>query len=310
MKPAPADRRTELGEITDALRRARKEAKAPVEANAPDSLIEEPILASVPAAPKPDEIGLRPNRRATDIQLPQSKEGSWVARAVAIDQHGPFSAYYRHFALRLGRELEERDTRVVVVTSAVGQDGKTTTACNLALAFASMSAARRVAIVELDLRRPTIARALGFGLPEVGVEHVLLGEASLASSCLHCDVGLDIYPVVSPRDNAHEILSRPELGVMIRSLAQAYDVVVLDTPPVLPVPDVSLILPHVKACVTVARSGTTSRSAFRAMLELLPPEKVVGAFLNNASKRKDFSQYDYHSDSTRVGKAQRASDRG
>jgi Mrp family chromosome partitioning ATPase len=291
-----------VGEITDALRRAREEAKRPVEANGPDPLIDAPILPSAPVAPKVDEFEHRLTRRATDIQIPHSKEGSWVARAVVIDEHGPFSAYYRHFALRLGSELKERDTRVVLVTSAVGQDGKTTTACNLALAFASMTAGRRVAIVELDMRRPTIAKALGFGLPEVGVEHVLLGEASLASSCLHCDAGVDIYPVVVPRDNAHEILARPELAVLIRNLAQIYDVVVLDTPPVLPVPDVSLILPHVEACVTVVRAGATPLSAFRAMLDLIPQEKVAGAFINNASKRKDFSQYDYHSDSSKGGK--------
>jgi len=291
-----------VGEITDALRRAREEAKRPVEADAPGPLIDEPVLSTAPAAPKADEFRQRPARRATDIHIPHSKEGSWVARAVLIDQHGPYSAHYRHFALRLGSELEQRDTRVVLVTSAVGQDGKTTTACNLALAFASMTAARRVAIVELDLRRPTIAKVLGFALPEVGIEHVLLGEASLASSCLHCDDGMDIYSVAAPRDNAHEILARPELGVLIRNLAEPYDIVVLDTPPVLPVPDVSLILPHVEACVTVVRVGATPRAAFRTMLDLIPQEKVAGAFLNNASKRKDFSQYDYHSDSSKGGK--------
>lgn len=291
-----------MGEITDALRRAREEADRSVEATAPDSLIDEPVLSPVPAVPKDDEFQRRPARRATDIRLLHSKEGAWVARAVVVDQHGPFSAHYRHFALRLGAELAERDARVALITSAVGQDGKTTTACNVALAFASMNASRRVAIVELDLRRPTIAKALGFGLPEVGVEHVLLGQASIASICLHSDAGLDIYPVVGSRDDAHEILSRPELGVLMRSLAQAYDIVILDTPPVLPVPDVSLILPHVKACVAVARAGGTPLSAFRAMLELIPQEKIAGAFINNASRRKDFSQYDYHSDDSKDGK--------
>ncbi|MBW2397791.1 MAG: CpsD/CapB family tyrosine-protein kinase [Deltaproteobacteria bacterium] len=289
-----------MGEITDALRRARREeAKRPVEATAPDPLIDEPVLSPARAMPITDEFQNRPARRATDFHIPHSKEGSWVARAVLIDQHGPYSAYYRHFALRLGSELKQRDTHVVLVTSAVGQEGKTTTVCNLALAFASMTAARRVAIVEFDLRRPTIASVLGFKLPEVGIENVLFGEASLASACLHSDDGVDIYPVVGPNDNAHEVLARPELGVLIRNLAQTYDIVVLDTPPVLPVPDVSLILPHVEVCITVVRAGATPLSAFRAMLDLIPPEKVAGVFLNNASKRKDFSQYDYHSDSSK-----------
>lgn len=288
-----------MGEITDALRRAREEAKRPVEADAPDPLtdplIDAPVDPPAPAVPRTDEPQRRPARRATDIHIPHSKEGPWVARAVIADHHGPFSGYYRHFALRLGSELKQRDAHVVLVTSAVGQDGKTTTACNLALAFASMAAARRVAIAELDLRRPTIAEALGFELPEIGIEQVLLGEAPLASACLHCDDGVDIFPVVKPRENAHEILARPALGVMMRHFAQSYDVVVVDTPPVLAVPDVSLILPHVSACITVARAGTTPLSAFRAMLELLPREKIVGAFLNGVAKGRDFQQYDYYS---------------
>jgi len=292
-----------VGEIADALRRAREEAKHPVEANAPDPLIEEPVFADAPRAQKAGEVEDRPARRATDVQLQHSKEGSWVARAVLIDQHGPFSAYYRHFALRLGSELEQRGTGTVLVTSAVGRDGKTTTACNLALAFASMTSERRVALVELDLRRPSIATALGFEQPEVGIEQVLLDDVPLASACLHCDDGMDIHPVALPRDNAHEVLARPALGELIRTLARTYDIVVIDTPPVLPVPDVSLILPHVEACVTVARAGATPLSAFRAMLDLLPREKVVGAFLNNANRRKDFTQYDYHSVATKGGKA-------
>lgn len=291
-----------MGEIADALRRAREEAKRPVEANAPGPVIEEPVFLAAPTALKGEEVEGRPARRATDVHIPHSKDGSWVARAVLIDQQGPYSAYYRHFALRLGSDLKERNARTVLVTSAVGQDGKTTTACNLTLALASMTAARRVALVELDLRRPTIATALGFGLPEVGVEQVLLGEAPLASACLQCDDGLDIYPVRIPRDNAHEILADSAIGAMMRDLTRIYDIVVLDTPPVLPVPDVSLILPHVEACITVARAGSTPLSAFRAMLELLPQEKVVGAFLNDAARRKDFAQYDYHSGSSKVGK--------
>ena len=294
-----------MGEITEALRRAREEAEHPVEAGAPeapDPLIAEAVVPAALDVPRTDEARHRPARRATDIHIAHSQEGSWAARAVIADDHGPFSAYFRHFALRLGSELKQRDARVVLITSAVGQDGKTTTACNLAFSLASMTTARRVAIVELDLRRPTIARALGFDLPEVGIEQVLLGEASLALACLHCDDGIDIFPVVKPCESAHEILARPELGALLRNLSKSYDVVVLDTPPIHAVPDVSLILPHADACVTVALAGRTPLSAFRAMLELLPREKIAGAFLNGAGRGMDFHQYEYYSASGKGGK--------
>jgi Mrp family chromosome partitioning ATPase len=305
-----------VGEITDALRRAREEAKRLAEAEAPDALVAEhgfpepealplvdPTPSTPPPAPRAGDFERRPARRATDIHIPHSKEGPWVARAVIADNQGPFTAHYRHFALRLSSVLQERTAHAVIITSAVGQDGKTTTACNLALAFASMAAARRVAIVELDLRRPTIAKALGLELPDVGIEQVLLGDAPLAAACLHSDDGVDIYPVVNACGNAHEVLVRAALGPLMQSLEQSYDVVIIDTPPVLAVPDVSLILPHVSACVTVARAGKTPVSAYRAMLELLPRNKVVGAFLNGVSRGRDFQQYDYHTDSPAVGRS-------
>jgi len=295
-----------VGEITDALRRAREEAKRPVEADALDPPVEAaiapPVIPVTPAATIPDETRGRLARRATDIHISHSKEGPWVARAVVADDHGPYSGHYRQFALRLLGELKQRDSHVVLVASAVAQDGKTTTACNLALAFASMAAGRRVAIVELDLRRPTLGPALDIPLPEIGIERVLLGEAPLASACLHSDDGVDIFPVVTRCENVHEILARPALGELMRNLAQSYEVVVLDTPPVLAVPDVSLILPHVKACITVARAGATPLSAFRAMLELIPREKIAGAFINGVTRGRDYQQYGYYSSSGNAGK--------
>ena len=61
------------------------------------------------------------------------------------------------------------------------------------------------------------------------------------------------------------------------------------------VPDVSLILPHVEACVTVVRNCATPLSAIRGMLDILPEEKIVGAFLNDAREPRHFGSYDYYS---------------
>jgi Mrp family chromosome partitioning ATPase len=113
---------------------------------------------------------------------------------------------------------------------------------------------------------------------------------------------VDIFPVVTPRENAHEILARTAVGALMRNLGQSYEVVILDTPPVLAVPDVSLVLPHVEACITVARAGATPLAAFRAMLELIPREKIAGAFINGVSRGRDFQQYDYYSGAGNGGK--------
>ncbi len=186
----------------------------------------------------------------------------------------------------------------MLVTSAVNEDGKTTVACNLALAMASMAAGRRVALVELDLRRPAISQALGVPRPKPGsgFGRVLRGEAPLEEAALRTDAGVDLFLIGRPVEKAHEILARPECGASIRALARSYDQIVFDTPPVLAVPDVSLIIPHVEACITVARAGATPLSAFRAMTDVLPSEKIIGAFVNNAHPQRDIARYDYYYD--------------
>ena len=299
-----------MGEITDALRRARQESERGIESRRasdqrPDATQEAAARTAMPPGSGESSPPLDPPLEAavrggeSDVHIPDLKEGPWAGHAVLADQHGRFAVHFRQFALRVGRELERRGTRAVLVTSAMNQDGKTTTACNLALAMASMAAGRRIALVELDLRRPAISQALGVPRPKAGFGfgRVLRGEAPLEAAVLRTDAGVDLFLVERPVDKAHEILARPECSASIRALLRSYDQIVFDTPPVLAVPDVSLIVPHVEACLTVARAGATPLSAFRAMIEVLPSEKVIGAFVNNAHAHRDLARYNHYYDS-------------
>jgi Mrp family chromosome partitioning ATPase len=114
---------------------------------------------------------------------------------------------------------------------------------------------------------------------------------------LRSDAGVDLFLVAKSMDKAHEVLARPECSATIRALLRSYDQVVFDTPPVLVVPDVSLIIPHLEACITVARAGATPLSAFRAMIGVLPSEKIIGAFVNSARSHRDAARYDYYYES-------------
>ena len=292
-----------MGEITDALRRAQKErhrraqqrsSLPPIEAEEGPSLVpvSPPEAADSAATRAPLE---ETHRHESDVHVSDSEDRPYAARVVLAQHQGRFAERFRQFALRLVRELESRRTRGVLGTSAVRADGKTTIACNLALALASMAAGRRIALVELDLRRPSICKDLGLTPPPVGFERVLTGEVPLDAACLRSDTGVDLFLIGEPVENAHEILARRELGSVLTELKERYDTTVLDTPPVLLVPDVSLILPYVEACVTVVRNCATPLSAIRSMLDVLPEEKIVGAFLNDAREPRHFGSYDYYS---------------
>lgn len=278
-----------MGEIADALRRARDrfEPRGAPGAESELSHETEPRLAEVD--------GARPAPKAHAI--PREKEELWIPRAVLVEAERPVAERFRHLAVRVRTELQRRESPVLLVTSAGRGEGKTTTACNLALALASIASRGRVALVELDLRRPSLARALEIERPP-GIERALAGELAAEEVCVPTELSaLDVYPVRKGDSDAHELLARSSLGVFLRDLARRYAVVVCDTPPVLPVPDVALLAEHAGACLVVARAGSTRRAPFREMLESLPSEKLIGTFLNAArTPRSAYHYYRYYQD--------------
>jgi Mrp family chromosome partitioning ATPase len=281
-----------LGEITDALRRARHEgASVPVGSEPPPIVAAESPRRRRAEGAATDAVdphgastrGLRARTGAEPIApLPRSKEGDWIARAVWVAPELPISACFRHFAVRLRTLLAERPDGTVLVTSALRREGKTTTACNLALALAAMAAERRIALVDLDFHLPSVARGLGV-VPSIALERVLDGHAPLAKARLCTEIpSLDVFATTASRKHALELFSSRRFGEVMRELAESYDAVVIDTPPVIALPDVAQIAPHVASCVAVVRAGATPTSAFREMLGLIPRDLLIGTFLNDA----------------------------
>ena len=234
------------------------------------------------------------------IRISKERDRDWVSRAVWVARSGPHAESFRYLALRLGAELESRARSSLLITSALPQEGKTLTACNLALAFASLATTERVALVDLDLRVPRVASAFHLR-PRIGIVEVLARDASLQSAAIVTDAALDIYPVAGRRPAAHELLARPELADVIKQLEARYRWVICDTGPALLVPDVQIIAPHVGACMAVVRSGKTPRSALEELGKRLPRERMVGFFLNDARPPRHARRYYrsayYHDDS-------------
>lgn len=269
-----------MGEITEALRRAREQRPAtpPDGAAVPESL----RAATAPTAPR------------ETVELSIEREGQWPARAVVIDARGHLAEAMRHLALKIRAELERRRARSVAVTSPLRGEGKTTLACDLALALASVSRGRSVALVDFDLRNPSVAGDLELP-PSVGVESFLRGEARLEEVCVSVDKpALDVYPARAPQDAAHELLVMPSMAILARELERRYATVVYDTPPTLLVPDTRILLQHVPAFVAVSRFGLTRQRALKTMLELLPREPFLGGVLNGGPLPSHVASYGYY----------------
>jgi polysaccharide biosynthesis transport protein len=169
--------------------------------------------------------------------------------------------------------------KVVMLTSAVEQEGKSTTVSNLAIAFAR--AGRKVALVDLDLRRPALNRFFGID-GRFGVTDVALGEVE-AARALHpvnipeCSGTLEVMPTGPLPPHPADFLEASAVGELLQELAADHDIVLVDAAPVLPVSDSVILSKQVDALVVVARVSTLKRHVladFHHALSALPVTKL------------------------------------
>jgi Mrp family chromosome partitioning ATPase len=277
-----------MGEISDALRRAQLESEQGRAESSPKA--GEPEATDTPW--RPPTSGQHPEE-TPPVSIPSSRDGEWANRVVITDPYGGAASRFLQFAWRIRRELDARQARSLAITSSIRHEGKTFVACNLALALASISPPReRIALLDLDLRNPSIASRLGVR-PRVGLDAVLLRRASTSEARVTTDFfGLDLFLGDVPVDNAHELLG----GVpnVLVELTRSYRTVILDTPPVLPVRDTPIVLEHTDAAVTVGRARYTPRAALQQMLDLLPQEKILGLFVNSIRSASQPDSYLYY----------------
>jgi polysaccharide biosynthesis transport protein len=181
--------------------------------------------------------------------------------------------------------------KVIMVTSALPQEGKTTTSINTAVVLAQKGV--RVLLVDADLRRPSIHKTLGMG-PHSGLSNVLTGSTTLEQAISRSAVlpNLFVLPAGTPPPNPAELLASSNMKDTVDQLKEQFDHIVIDTPPSLSVTDAVVLSPRADAVVLVIRSGQTTKQALRRSRDILMQvnAKVVGVLLNAV----DLSSPDYY----------------
>ena len=209
-------------------------------------------------------------------------------------------------------ELMHKDCglQVLAVTSATPGDGKTTTAINLAGALAQSPEAR-VLLMCADLRKPSVIEHLGMDNPHpVGLATAILNQGQTLTQVVERLGGfnLSVLPAGPYLANPHEALKAPRLGELIQEARQQYDYVVLDTPPLLLVPDCRIFSKWVDGFLMVVAAHKTPRRLVEEAQNLMDPSKLVGLVFNYDDNHiESYYYYNYLSHDDRPGTHQQQS---
>ncbi|OYW24335.1 MAG: hypothetical protein B7Z55_02515, partial [Planctomycetales bacterium 12-60-4] len=207
---------------------------------------------------------------------------------------------YRSLRTALNVTSDNAHANVILVTSPETGDGKTTTISNLAIAMAQSG--KRVLLVDADLRRPSVHTL--FNLPtDIGLADVLAGEIQGLNALRPTFVeNLQVLPAGQPPANPAELISTPRLTQFLKSVRDEFDMVLIDSPPLLAVSDPCAIARHADGLLLVVRLGKTSLVTARRAQELVKTHglSVLGMVANDtpAHDLNSYSADAYYRDVT------------
>jgi len=189
---------------------------------------------------------------------------------------------YRRLRHRVEHLGATRGVRVLAVTSAVATDGKTLTAINLAGALAQARGGR-ILLVDADLRRPSVIEQLG--LPDdstQGLVEAIQGARQPLADFVRAVDGTNLSVLANRRSEAgpYELLTSPRLIELLDEARRIYDFVIVDTPPIVPVPDGALLSRAVDGYLLVVAANSTPRKLLGEALNMLEPSSVMGLVFN------------------------------
>lgn len=321
-----------LGDMNDVL--LNQIASLDLKQNGQDvriAVIEEPVVSLSPVSPRLSTVGLLTllgafgmslgvvtlldalDDRFRSVEEMQSRLGLPLLTMVqridspasvgpeALVTHAlPMSVASESFrTLRTALTLTYPDARQIVVTSSEPGDGKTTTLANLAVCYAQAN--KRTLLIDADLRRPGLTNLLNMRGPN-GLSEILRSDRDIgAMAATHVRSsgieGLDIIPSGPRPSDPAELLGSPRLSQLLAWAETSYDLILIDSPPILATADTAIIGRLVDGVLLVVQPAKNRRRLVTRVVERLGLMKLpmLGLVVNRNGTEKDQGYYGYHS---------------
>ncbi len=215
----------------------------------------------------------------------------------AIDPRSPISESYRALRTNIDFSAIDEKMQVIMVTSAGPGEGKSTTIGNLAVAYAQ--ADRRVVLIDADLRKPTEHHTFQV-TNRVGLSSILSQQSDVENALQQSSIpNLYVIPSGPIPPNPAEMVASKRMSALIEDLRSRFDIILIDSPPLLAVTDAQLLSTRCDGVVMVMDQGKVKKEfALKAKANLdKVGAKILGVVLNNIKRKKNENYYYYYGDS-------------
>lgn len=229
-------------------------------------VVDLPVLTIIPTMPKNNDGHL---------------EGKTHEKLISVRE--PFSVpteQYRILYSRLHQINKKQSHKVIAISSAVQDEGKTLTTLNLAVVMAR-DFGKKTLLIEGDYKHPSIPMYLQMRFPR-GLGDVLWNMNDARSAMVNFfHENLSILPASRDIQNSSGLWSSPEMVGLLQLFREQYDYVLIDSPPILPLSDMNMFAEVVDGIILVIRADKTHREAVRQAIESLATDKLIGIVLND-----------------------------
>jgi len=257
--------------------------------------IDEPMAGQAAVKPPASEPSTKEGTVSVPLEFPSLEvRVTPSSRLVFLTEPESLAAEkFRFLGVRLRQLRQNRSLKKILITSTIPEEGKSTVSANLAGVLARRK--HSVLLIEGDLRRPVLAQQFGLGRL-AGLGEWLQGD-SRAISNIYRLAGPDFWlmPAGNPPANPLELLQSARLSELMGQLANLFDWVIVDSPPLLPLADTTVWARLTDGALLVAREGKTEKTQLQRGLEILKKSDLLGVVLNGCTHPDHKNYYQRYS---------------